>query len=197
MLEIAYEHLREFPEIVHTICRMYPERIGNSQVASKDIALCQKLINEIPNPNKSIYFLDNLTSFDEDVLSDPIVIENTSKILADKLLSTPRYRFDYKDPNILLDNIFSCKLPHNLITSIAFSELITIDPIYLIKLRQSQSSKKINMLFELKRSLIKYSNRYGVSSGAEYEGKDVLTKPDEKTKKLLRCLEYHKNNYQL
>ena len=201
MLEVVYEHFSEFPEIIHTICRMYPERISDSTRALEDITLWRTLTNRIPKQDRTIYFLDDLKPLSENVISDSVIIENLSKFLADELLVTPRYRFDYKEPNILLDNIFACDLPIESISDNASSYLLSIDPIYSLKLGLSQTNQREkiskDMLFELKRSITRYSVRYCLPTYDQYQNKDILTNPDEKTKKLIRCIEYHKNNCQL
>ena len=108
MLDVVYEQLTEFPEIKAAICRMYPEKIALSQYASKDIELCRLLSRKITRQDNTIYQLDTLAYFDQesDVVSDKIVIENTIKNLSEYLTASPRYRFDYKGPSILLDNLF-------------------------------------------------------------------------------------------
>ena len=107
-----------------------------SYTASRDIKLIRKLTKKIPSQDKSIYHLDYLTQFEQtpSILSDQIILQNVASILTDKLISTPRYRFEYKGPNIILDSIFNCELPENLDTSKLSSYLMIIDPIYATKL---------------------------------------------------------------
>lgn len=194
MLEIAYNHLSDFPEIVYAICRMYPEKIATSEFASRDISLCRRLTEKLPSQDKSIYYLDNLTYFDQqsDVTLDSTVVKNTSSILADRLTSTPRYRFDYREPNILLDNIFACDLSNVNVTKDTYDDLISIDPVYITKLGFDLASEKRklcqNKSFALPRGMMKFTNRYGMDN-------INTTNQQEKTKKLIRCLEYHRQKY--
>ena len=113
MLDTAYEQLSEFPEIIYAISRIYPEKIASSEYARKDIDLCRLLTSKISRQDNSIYQLDTLSYFDleSSIISDNIVIQNTIKNLSEHLSTNPRYRFDYKEPNILLDNIFDCEIP--------------------------------------------------------------------------------------
>lgn len=195
MLDIAYEQLSEFPELVYSICKIYPEAIASSELASKNIDLARLLTKKIIREDKTIYQLDNLSYFDQesDVISDIIVIENTVKNLSEHLTSTPRYRFDYRGPNILLDNIFSCELPIDFLSTDLYDDLISIDPIYITKLGIDLDKEKRNYSqkksFGLSRGLIRYLSRYNME---EPNSNDQ----QEKTKKLIRYLDSHKQNYQ-
>lgn len=204
MLEFTYDHLSEFPEIIQAIGRLYPERIQNCERAIKDVQLCRSIVEILPERNRTIYGLDNLVYFSENsnILFDKEVVLNTARELSDKLPYSPKYRFDYKEPNILLDDIFACELSNLYISKTSINDFSTIDPIYTIKLTNSEDIKNTkireSMVFNAKRNMIKYVNRYGIqhSIGSEYEGKDILSNPDERVKKLIRTLEYHKKNYQ-
>ena len=136
MFEIAYKELNEIKEIRYTIAKMYPERIAFSDYASKDLDLCRFLTQRIKCINNSIYQLNVLTNFSqsEEMQADEQIIKNVSNILSDKLVSTPRYRFDYKEPNKILDDIFSCELNLDSISSEIYDDLIAIDPVYITKL---------------------------------------------------------------
>ena len=100
MFEYVYENLSEYPEILYSLCKIYPDRIGLSDVASKDVILLRKITERLHKQDNSIYNLDYITQFSEELLTnpDPIVLKNIIKKLSSKLISTPRYRFDYKEP---------------------------------------------------------------------------------------------------
>lgn len=193
MFEYVYENLSEYPEILYSIARIYPDRISLSNIASKDINLLRMLTKKIKNQDTSIYNLDYITQFSEELLEEPdlIVLKNVASVLADKLISTPRYRFEYKGPNILLDNIFTCELPKNIDTTELLSYLMTIDPIYATKQDIScfyQTDKKNKTIpFELTRGMTQYNIRYGMET--DIQDKNIKR---EKSKKLIRCLNEHK-----
>lgn len=201
MFEVAYEHLSEFSEIVYAIAKMYPERITSSTRASKDIELHRRMFERLPSQDKSIYYLDNLTYLGQDSeLIDPILTQNTSKILSEKLILCPRYRFDYKEPNILLDRIFSCELPTDFITSETKDLFATIEPAYAVKFGEIEIDKKGRVkrefLSSIKRSMVRYITRYGLDFSKNIcQGMDIISKPTVKTRKLIRCLEQHQQNY--
>lgn len=195
MLDTAYEQLSEFPEIIYAISRIYPEKIASSEYARKDIDLCRLLTSKISRQDNSIYQLDTLSYFDleSSIISDNIVIQNTIKNLSEHLSTNPRYRFDYKEPNILLDNIFDCEIPiENIATNLQY-ELLSIDPIYITKLGLDLEKEKRdyfqNKAFYLSRGLARYTNRYHLENIDR-------TNQQEKTKKLIRYLDLHKQNYQ-
>ena len=172
----------------------------DNERASNDLQICLSLVKELPNTNREIYSLDNLVYFGENnqMLFDKVIIENVVNQLAHKLLNSPKYRFDYQEPNILLDSIFACELPKSSITTSILNDLVKIDPIYAIKEFKGITKDQDSLLFHINRGIIKYNNRYGINSsiGQDYYGKDILSNPDERVKKLVRHLEYHKNNYQ-
>lgn len=194
MFESAYENLYEFPEIIYAIGRMYPERIKDSENARRDIRLCQKLLEEIPRYDESIYQLDNLIYFEQkpEILCNKEVIDNATKLLSEKLPLHPKYRFSYKEPNILLDDIFSCELDLSSVGVKSYDDLMTIDPIYAIKLgldsKEKQRELDINTPFIMNRSILKYANRYGI-------GNSVLTNRN-RINKLVKRLEYYKKKYE-
>ena len=196
MLDITYEELSEFKEIKYAICGIYPERIATSNYAKKDIELCRTLIDRISRQDNTIYQLDILSYFDleSSIISDSIVIQNTIKKLSEHLTTNPRYRFDYKEPNILLDNIFACEIPLENIANNLQHELLSIDPIYITKLGLDLDIEKRNYSqnksFYLSRGLARYTNRYHLENiDRNNQG--------EKTKKLIRYLDSHKQNYHI
>ena len=146
MLDTAYEQLEEFPEIKYSIARMYPEKITLSEYAKKDIELARLLTKKLSRKDNTIYQLDALSYFDGEspVVTDSIVIENTIKSLIENLSCSPRYRFDYKEPNILLDNIFTCEILTEELSKDSQNNLISIDPIYITKLDIDLEKEKRN-----------------------------------------------------
>ena len=195
MLDIAYEELSEIKELIYAIARIYPEAIASSEYASKDIDLCRLLTRKMLRQDNSIYQLDNLRYFNQesDIISDSIVIQNITKNLAEHLTASPRYRFDYKEPNILLDNIFTCEIPIEYLSTNSYNDLISIDPIYITKigidLEKERKNHSQNKAFWLSRGIIRYTSRYNINEVNR-------TNQQEKTKKLIRYLDSHKKNYQ-
>ncbi len=200
MFEIL-DYLGPHPEIVYAICRLYPQKISESIITSKDADLCKKLLSTINKEDKTIYELDNiLMNFDESILFEKEIIKNVIQILTKHLSQCPKYRFDYMGPNILLDSIFSCELPIEKIPSNTYTELTTIDPVYYIKLNTKNNNNKREKTpdYIIQRGLAIYLNRYGIDEFdlSNYNQKDIINKPDDNVKRLIKCLEYHKNNYQ-
>ena len=199
MFEIL-DYLGPHPEIVYAICKLYPQKIGESIITSKDPNLCNKLISTIKKEDKTIYGLDDiLMKFDESILFDKEIIKNVVNFLSYHLSQCPKYRFDYMGPNILLDSIFSCELPKEKITSDSYVGLTTIDPIYCIKLGLTFNKRKNeNLNYLIQRGMLIYLNRYGLDQYnlPNYNQLDIINKPDDNIKRLIKCLEYHKKNYQ-
>lgn len=186
MFEVSYNQFSEYPEIVYAIAKLYPERIKENDRAMNDTKLCMKLINSLQSKDKSIYGLDNMTQFSEDVLKDKNVIIETIKMLSTSIPKNPRYRFEYLGPNQVLDDIFAGEVNPDIISNDIVDSITSIEPAYYIKLKDRKDI--INLHEKIKKSILRYSFRYGVN-GQEYE----LT--DERTKKLIRQLEIHKKNH--
>jgi len=199
MFEIL-NYLGDHPEITYAICRIYPDMIKESIITSKDPKLCKQLIERISKEDKTIYKLDDiLMNFDESILFDEGIIKSTINFLSSHLSYCPKYRFDYQGPNELLDNIFSCELPVSKISHDSYDNIMIIDPIYSVKLGIKPKSKKDEeKYFAIKRAMAIYTGRYGISNllDERYQNKDIINKPDEKVKRLIKTLEYHKKNYQ-
>ena len=194
MFDVAYEELH-IEEIRYALAMMYPEKIASSEFASNDLDLCRMLTKRVFREDKAIYQLDNLSYFNQDwiITGDDIVIENVSKFLAEHLTSQPRYRFDYKEPNKILDDIFACEIDSDAITPKTYDDLLSIDPIYITKLGLDLDKEKRNYSqnrsFGLSRGLVRYIYRYNME-------KVDRTNQQEKVKKLVRYLDSHKQNYQ-
>ena len=198
MLKVAYEKFKEYPEIAYAICKMYPSEIDKVEEAQYDINLCCEMLDGLKRQDDTIKGLDEiLPRFENNygVLSNRSVIDATSKKLVEHLPSYPQYRFEYK-PNSLLDNIFSCEIETNFISQTSVSNFLAIDPIYVTKFSHYYL-RNINKQMEIERALYRYTTRYGISDnvGREYYTKDIISNPDDKTKKLIRCLEHHKDKY--
>lgn len=190
MFDVAYQELH-IEEIRYALALLYPEKIASSEFAPNDLDLCRMLTKRVFRQDKSIYQLDNLSYFNQDwiITGDDIVIENVSKILAEHLTSQPRYRFDYKEPNKVLDDIFACEIDSDAHTPKIYDDLLSIDPIYITKLglnlEQVKKDLSQNKAFSLQRGMVKYNGRYNMS---EVDTKNY----QEKTKRLIKCLEYYR-----
>lgn len=200
MFDYIYNNLPEFREILVSVARIYPERIKDSDRASNDIELCQSILKPLSryNSDNNIYQLDNMTYFNQEscISYDREIIKIVSSILEEKLPTNPRYRFDYKEPNILLDNIFDCSIPLVNSETTTNNSLILIDPIYLIKyleLFKKRNRYDTNLSSIITQSTLRYAGRYSFENNIQYRGQDIVTNPDEKVKKLLKKLEQHKN----
>jgi len=191
MFDYIYEDLTDIKEVLYSIAQIYPEKIASSEIAAKDIDLCRMLMQKISHQrhiDNSIYQLDTLTYFNQesDIIKDSEIIKTVSSTLADRLTTNPRYRFEYKEPNALLDNIFSCELPYGNINSDTFGDLISIDPIYITKLGLDLELEKRkisqNKGLEITRGIARYKNRYYIEQAD-------TSNQQQKIKKLMKCLE--------
>lgn len=203
-LEIAYRYFREFPDIAYAICKMYPQNKMHCSEEVRmeienDVVLCQNLINGISKQDDSIKQLDYILAYFENgtcVVTHNEVIKAILNKLVVGLSSYPQYRFEYKD-NTLLDEIFGCDLPEWLMPIGMDEHLMVIDPAYTNRLNGQRKLPYSERVQSFKKSVNQYANRYIINQmiGAEYLGMDIISRPDEKTRKLLRCLEQHKNKY--
>ena len=196
MFDVAYDEFAEHPQIIYSIARMYPERIADSERASSDVNLCKKIIPTLTQSTLSLKGLDYMMMFKEEVLKHPEVIETILTSLATKLQNNPRYRFEYQGPNDALDEIFACETPVDKLTDSAIESIASIDPIYFVKLQENGSYE--TCLDEVKQAIIKRASMYGLNAfGVRYtKDIDMLTNPNERVKKLMRCLDRHKQYYQ-
>lgn len=198
ILERTYKCFREHPEIAYGICKMYPEEITTSITAQNDIALCRELIKQT-NDN-SIYSLDSLSYFEQGVGVNHSkgVIDDTLDILLEKLPNTPKYRFEYKEPNTLLDDIFGCNLDNRFITHTRAIKLATIEPAYFVKLQSLKQQLENSPGHTIDFTINKYVSKYGMGKQVypEYYRHDIICNPDKQVKRLIRCLHTHKKHYQ-
>ena len=199
MFDIAYSELPECPEIIYTIAKMYPERIPSSEKAKSDANLCRQLIPTFANRHETLQGFDNMRYFSNETLKDPKVIREIINTLSNKLQSYPRYRFEYLGPNDVLDELFGREISLDTIPNNILDALICIEPSYLIKVSELFQTKKD--IEELERAItrgsIRYAGRYSVNAYNHGNSKnnDILTNPNEPTKKLLRVLDRHRQYY--
>ena len=155
--------------------------------------------------------------FDENLLcSNRLIIEKVVKLLALELTKNPKYRFTYQSStnngkNILLDKILSTTLisdesSPSLAFSIHNSELIKnlslIEPYYAIKLDDSFYSSIVLKDSEIPlarqqlliNSVESYKKRYGINNSNPYSKEDIISKPNEKVKRLLRNIKINDIN---
>jgi len=200
MLKNAYKYLRENPEIAYAICMMYPEEMIYSETAREDIDLALDIMEK--EEDRTIYNLDNLVYFKNDVLNNCLVGEKTISILADKLSDNPKYRFEYKDIefvghdeknhpiliyNKLLNDIFGCRYGNpKFERDCIVKKLITIEPAYALRFEEQLKTDAVGLL---RTGVNDYARRYGVYNvGYEYQNKDILTNPNEDVKRLVKCI---------
>lgn len=171
--------IRENPDIARGVCYLCPGEIVYSEVAQIDLRLCQSLIyQELVNTS-----LDNIGLFSNSILTSPIIISDTIKKLIEILRANPQYRFAYKEPNELLDNIFSCCIDkYQVISPDVINMLCEIEPAYALKFLEPSST--------LRKSIVAYGKRYAldISLGEEFYGKDILTNPSQDVKRLIRII---------
>ncbi len=186
MLNSIDESLKCIEELTDIFCYLYPQEMSFSKTAKHNKALCLRTIKK-KNPSDSA--LDTLYYFDDDILDDYLVSLEVIELLHKHLQYSQEYRFSYRD-NSLLNDIFLVnherfmKCPDKTINM-----LIEIEPAYALKLPNNTLVEDGN---RLKVAIDEYTYRYGVPyiTGREYFDQDILSNPDEKTKKLLKCL-YH------
>lgn len=202
ILKNSYKYFRENPEIAYAICRMYPEEIQYSEIAKNETTLCLELLTK--KPKNDIYQMDNLSYFTEDTQKNGPIMQYVIYTLAHELQETPKYRFEYKpakeSENSLLDKIFSLDLKDYEIDRLGketIKNLMNIEPAYFFKLDSKNFNENTSKEIELLKSTNKYLMRYGIKNrsgmGSDYQGKDILTNPDENTKKLIRHIEKNRD----
>lgn len=195
ILKTAYKYLRENEDIVHSICMMYPMESIYSDIAKYDSDLCKKLISE--NVDNSIYNLDNLSLFNEDTLCNYNIEYDVISMLANKLSSNPKYRFEYQG-NKLFDDIFDRKFDYSssfisYTKDDIWNKLMKLEPAYVFtedKELLEELNTEIGIKNNFMSSINTYSSKYNISNikGYDYQGKDILTNPDENVKKLIKCI---------
>lgn len=202
MLKNQYKTLlNDNPNIEYAICRMYPSELKYSLLSASEPFMCSYLITK--EDDKSIYKLDNLINFNDSALNYLGIKTQIITILEDKLQVMPQYRFEYKDfecvgkndkgfpilkYNKVLNNIFACnyELYENEIDG-NLPKLINIEPVYALKYKDILETDSVGLL---RQGVNQYGLRYGIGYdiGTEYRDKDILTNPDDKVKRLVRCI---------
>ena len=194
VLEGATKGLREKYDLCRAICYLYPEEISFSEAVQYDNNLAVELLNR--EKSNSIYNIDAIRNFDSSTLYSSTVVLKVIKILNQELEKVPTYRFEYQD-NLLLDSIFGVEIDkiseHMYKYGDSFKKLnnlIGIEPAYGVILPDENFHSEINRKYCLVNGIGNYLKRYNISSlaGYKYTGQDILTKPDDKVKKLIRCI---------
>lgn len=194
ILNTEYKYLRENIDIVSVICRMYPREMKYSEVSKYEPSLCMSLLED--KHDNAIYRLDNLSLFDDSTTNNVHVINMVIDILARELSSNPRYRFEYKKNN-LLDSIFNTEFIGNIFYSTSLLDSLSkIEPAYVLKDKNlTDSNVRAAML---KKAMQVYLSRYKLEDSScnfrIYDGKDILTTPDQNVKRLIRCINKRGNN---
>ena len=192
LLEDETKSIREDYYIQKAICYLYPEQVAYSEYLQMENSFALDLLKR--QPSNIIYNIDNIRHFDPMTQYSYDVIEKVISILVQELPKTPTYRFEYKD-NPLLDSIFGCEL-NKLIKGLYgcqvyyATDLIQIEPAYGVLLSDEAFVSQINRITSLQSGISRYHNRYGISSviGNEYAKQDILSNPDAKVKKLMKCI---------
>ena len=159
ILRNEYKYLREDPVIAKAICMMYPSEIMYSDIVKYDAGLAMKLISE--PKNNDIYRLDNISYFGNNLDSNLLIQKEVIRILYNEIYSNPKYRFEYKNSNILDD--------------ITKKQLGYIEPYYGL------DSDMLSNMME------RYVNRYGIDYTSN--NKDILTNQTIEVKRLFRCID--------
>lgn len=205
--------MKEYQEIVKTICLLYPEELKNLvrieedgfsknlklDLLKEDVDFCLQLLYNSPSGTENN--LDYLTYFNSDVTSNVLVLKKVFIMLREELTKNPKYRFEYLSDdrnNTLLDDVFECKIGDNELMFIGgdsrdeiVKALTTIEPAYAVSLcadylpHVNEDISRNNLLYN---GINAMANRYRINRGMgfEYFGKDILTNPDSEVKKLVK-----------
>ena len=132
-----------------------------------------KLISE--PKNNDIYRLDNISYFGNNLDSNLLIQKEVIRILYNEIYSNPKYRFEYKNSNIL-DDIFMGRFNTTLfLDDITKKQLGYIEPYYGL------DSDMLSNMME------RYVNRYGIDYTSN--NKDILTNQTIEVKRLFRCID--------
>lgn len=144
-----------------------------SDIVKYDAGLAMKLISE-PN-NNDIYRLDNISYFGNNLDSNLLIQKEVIRILYNEIYSNPKYRFEYKNSNIL-DDIFMGRFNTTLfLDDITKKQLGYIEPYYGL------DSDMLSNMME------RYVNRYGIDYTSN--NNDILTNQTIEVKRLFRCID--------
>lgn len=197
------DYILRIPEIVYSICWVYPEELKNFDKIKEDESFCKDLL--LKETDKSIYNLDTLAMYSPGVEYSHSILHTTLDILNKKLVSSPEYRFEYQESD-LLNSIFNFN--HPMFEDLSFDDftkLKNIDATYALKYGVSEHSlygdfhiinkedkelitHRKGMLFNegLERMLARYHHSNSVGYG--YQNIDITSTNDEKIKRLKRFL---------
>jgi len=208
ILKSAYKYLCEDEYLARIICSLYPEEIRYSRVAQYDTDLCIKLLTKEKSNN--IQKLDELRRFSETIQMGLFTIREVIETLAKELPNNPNYRFEYLSqslyaneyPNVALDSIFSKQLLEHIVSDIIIKddkkqeELTKIEPAYITDIQKLSTISDTKIKYLLAQGYSSYFDRYFVSddAGLEYNGSDILTNPDIKVKRLIKCINQNQSN---
>lgn len=194
ILKSAYKYIKENPDIVHSICLLYPEELAYTEIGKYDAELCSILISQ--NTDKSICALDNLANFSESVNFNIGIVNKTVNTLQQKLTDYPQYRFTYQE-SPLLRSIFSVDSQKfdNCDNDVVIG-LTTIEPAYAISFNRQRYLNEQQRQNSLLDGIRKLSLRYNISQtcGSEYRSKDILTNQDQEVKRLIKTIKHDKSN---
>ena len=184
MLKSAYKYLREDPYIAPAICMMYPEEIKYSEIASMDVNLCLKLLDQEQDTKCK---LDYLSNFDSIVLDNTLVVGRTITALEEELQNNPKYRFEYQD-NELLRRIFNRELTDIDLMGLETltDELLFIEPAYGLSFGDRYfKNNEYDRPARVSKAVSDYADNYGIPRyvGTEYLNKDILTNQSTEVKK--------------
>lgn len=144
-----------------------------SDIVKYDAGLAMKLISE--PKNNDIYRLDNISYFGNNLDSNLLIQKEVIRILYNEIYSNPKYRFEYKNSNIL-DDIFMGRFNTTLfLDDITKKQLGYIEPYYGL------DSDMLSNMME------RYVNRYGIDYTSN--NNDILTNQTIEVKRLFRCID--------
>ncbi len=178
------ESLKDIYDLTRTICYTDPIKIEFFESAKKDTELCKKIA--FKNSDESIFSLDYLGLFSENVQLDYDVICQTVHTLSEKLPSHPDYRFTHY-PSLILVKIFLLELSsYDRFTKSTLKELATIDPAYGIRFRETYGINSFNDA-DMAESMYQYAARFGLDIYDSTRKRESVFK-SENGKKLIKYL---------
>ncbi len=195
--------LKEYKEydrdIVEFICKIYPEETKN--IAKYYRYSLSKIATDLVNKSNdtSVTTIDNLVALhDKNIVLQNIdevqILDSVINRLALKLPLMPEYRYEYKEPNIWLDTIFSgnvIKWLEERYCNLSFANFETkkklseIEPYYALKDYVDYGENYL-----LTKGITAYLKRYGMTNyyNQDYIGNCNLDNPNNKVKTLSRII---------
>ena len=199
-LESVDDYVLSIPDIIYGLGWIYPSQIPNIKGASQHGDLYLSLLSK--EKDDSIYVVDNITMFSEELYYDHYIIMNTINTLSNKIDKAPEYRFNYKD-NKLLDSIFSVEYQKfGYLPSDSIKKLIHLCPEYVLKydgeslFADYSYFKNFEDIIDLRKgnligsSIREVLKRYGLGLyiGYGYESVDITKNDNERIKRLKKYL---------